>query len=370
MSATTPTKQLHCFAKHSRHLHMPFTCRHYKSNLTFRYPFTISGGRTKTEQPALVICLDDGEIEGFGEAPAISYYAITVEDMQRDLLLVFPQLMELTDVHPTEFYAKLLALLPHNSFLRCALDMAYWDYYGKKSGHPLFRLFGTEWHDKLPLTDYTLGLDSAEQMIAKMQANPWPVYKIKVGQENDLELLGDLRGVSSAPFRVDANGGWDLKTAKERIHQLEALGIELIEQPLKRGDEQFMSELFAESSIPLFADESCVSESEVEQCAERFHGINIKLTKCGGVTPALRMVAEARTLGLKIMMGSMNESSIGSAAIAHFLPQLDFVDMDGPLLLQRDLADGLTINNGIIHPILRSGLGIWLKEQTYHWSQA
>jgi L-alanine-DL-glutamate epimerase-like enolase superfamily enzyme len=340
---------------------MPFRCRSFKSTLPFRYPFTISGGRTKTEQPALVICLDDGEIEGFGEAPSISYYAITVEDMQRDLLLVFPQLKGLTDVHPTEFYAKLVALLPDNSFLRCALDMAFWDYFGKKSEQPLFRLFGTEWHDKLPVTDYTLGLDTAEQMIAKMQANPWPVYKIKVGQDNDLELLGALRGVSSAPFRVDANGGWDLNTALERIHQLEALGIELIEQPLKRGDEQFMSELFEESSIPLFADESCVAESEVEICAGRFHGINIKLTKCGGITPALRMITEARTLGLKVMMGSMNESSIGSAAIAHFLPQLDYVDMDGPLLLGSDLASGLHINGGKIEKPSNAGLGIELN---------
>jgi len=342
---------------------MPFRCRYYKSNLPFRYPFTISGGRTKTEQPALVLGLSDGKTEGFGEAPSISYYGISVEDMLRDLTSVFPKIKQHTELHPEEFYAEILNHLPNNSFLRCALDMAFWDYFGKRQGKALYALFGTVWSDALPLTDYTLGLDTPEKMCAKMRENPWPVYKIKVGQENDIELLSALRANSSAPFRVDANGGWDLKTAKQRIAQLKDFTIELIEQPLKPGDEANMSELYNSSEIPLFADESCVAESDVERCAGKFHGINIKLTKCGGITPALRMIKKARALGLKVMMGSMNESSIGSAAIAHFLPQLDFVDMDGPLLLQKDISDGLRICEGKVEISGKAGLGVDL----YNW---
>lgn len=343
---------------------MPFTCRYYKSNLPFRYPFTISGGRTKTEQPALIVCLSDGETEGYGEAPAITYYGISVDDMVRDLHEIFPKLKDCTNLHPSEFYAQILAYLPTNSFLRCALDMAFWDYFGKKNSKPLFELFGTVWGHTLPITDYTLGLDTPAKMCAKMHENSWPVYKIKVGQENDLELLGALRTESDVPFRVDANGGWDFQTALLRVKQLEAFSIELIEQPLKPGDAFLMPELYKASLIPLFADESCVSESDVVKCAGRFHGINIKLTKCGGITPALRMIKEARALDLKVMMGSMNESSIGSAAIAQFLPQLDFVDMDGPLLLNEDLATGLRINSGKIEKPSLSGLGIEIKQDT------
>ena len=351
----------HSFAQHSRHLPMPFTCHFYKSNLPFRYPFTISGGRTKTNQPALIVCLSDGETNGFGEAPAINYYGISVDDMLRDLAAIFPKLRELTNSHPEEFYAEILEQLPNNSFLRCALDMAFWDYFGKRAGKPLFELFDTTWSNTLPITDYTLGLDTPEKMREKMRENPWPIYKIKLGQENDLELLHALRQESNAPFRVDANGGWDLRTAKQRLMELLHLNIELVEQPLKPGEEHLMPALYEASEIRLFADESCVSEADVAPCAGRFHGINIKLTKCGGITPALRMIQEARMLGLHVMMGSMNESSIGSAAIAQFLPQLDFVDMDGPLLLSEDLASGLHIQAGIVEKISRSGLGIEIE---------
>jgi L-alanine-DL-glutamate epimerase-like enolase superfamily enzyme len=278
--------------------------------------------------------------------------------MVSDLAEVFPKIEHLTNLHPEEFYAEILEQLPNNSFLRCALDMAFWDYFGKRAGKPLFELFGTTWSNTLPITDYTLGLDTPEKMREKMRENPWPIYKIKLGQENDLELLHALRQESNAPFRVDANGGWDLRTAKQRLIELQQLNIELIEQPLKPGEEHLMPELYEASEIRLFADESCVSEADVAPCAERFHGINIKLTKCGGITPALRMIQEARMLGLHVMMGSMNESSIGSAAIAQFLPQLDFVDMDGPLLLSKDLGVGLHLNSGIIEKPRCSGLGI------------
>jgi len=119
-----------------------------------------------------------------------------------------------------------------------------------------------------------------------------------------------------------------------------------------------MKELKQTSPIPLFADESCRTEDDVKKCADGFHGINIKLTKCGGITPAIRMIQEARKLGLKVMMGSMNENTIGSAAIANMLPLIDEVDADGPLLLKEDVAEGLKYDNGIISLSGRPGLGI------------
>jgi L-alanine-DL-glutamate epimerase-like enolase superfamily enzyme len=137
-------------------------------------------------------------------------------------------------------------------------------------------------------------------------------------------------------------------------------GIELIEQPIAKKDWKGMQEIMQQAHMPIFADESCVDERDVALCANSFHGINIKLTKCGGITPALRMVKEAHNFGLYVMMGSMNESTIGTAAVAHFLPQLDFVDMDGPLLLKQDLAKGLTFTDGIAQLSSKPGLGIEL----------
>ena len=149
--------------------------------------------------------------------------------------------------------------------------------------------------------------------------------------------------------------------AISNIPILKSLGVELIEQPLEKYDFESMKILMQKSKVPLFADESCVSEADVIKCAGCFDGINIKLTKCGGITPALRMIVQARKLGLKVMMGTMNESIVGTAAIAQFLPQLDYADMDGPLLLNGENASGLQLRNGLVHIDGKSGLGIHTK---------
>jgi L-alanine-DL-glutamate epimerase-like enolase superfamily enzyme len=250
--------------------------------------------------------------------------------------------------------------LPKNPFLVCALDMAGWDLYGKMKAQPLYKLWNTEWQNT-PVTDYTIGIDSIENMVAKMKAKPWPVYKIKVGTENDIKTITALRKNTDAVFRVDANAGWTLEEALEKIPQLEALGVELIEQPLAKDNWEEMKTLFERSTLPLYADESCVSEHDVEKCKDHFHGINIKLTKCSGITPALRMIQKAKELDMKVMMGCMNECTVGSAAIAQFLPQLDQVDMDGPLLLSEDIATGINYDFGKVTISDSPGLGIKMR---------
>ncbi|HMU47426.1 MAG TPA: enolase C-terminal domain-like protein, partial [Chitinophagaceae bacterium] len=142
------------------------------------------------------------------------------------------------------------------------------------------------------------------------------------------------------------------------IPELDKLGVELVEQPLAKDDWEGMKILFNESSLPLFADESCVAEQDVEKCYQHFHGINIKLTKCSGITPARRMIQKAKELKMQIMIGCMNESTVGSAAIAHLLPFVDHADMDGPLLLSEDLATGIRYDYGKIYYSDDNGLGI------------
>jgi L-alanine-DL-glutamate epimerase-like enolase superfamily enzyme len=324
--------------------------------LPFKYPFTISKG-TKTVQPTFIVELDYFGIKGYGEAPAIAYYNIPVEKMAADLEAkkMFVEKFALTD--PERYWHYLHHLFPQNPFLVCALDMAGWDIYGKLKRKQLHQLWGLD-TSNTPLTDYTIGIADIEVMVQKMKATPWPIYKVKVGADNDLEMVAALRKETDAVLRVDANAGWTLEQALQKIPVLKTLGVEMVEQPLAKDDWEGMKVLYQQSELPLYADESCVSEQDVAKCAGHFHGINIKLTKCSGITPARRMIEAARKLNLKVMMGCMNESSVGTAAIAQFAPLLDMVDMDGPLLLSQDIARGVGFEQGKIIYNDLPGLGI------------
>lgn len=331
--------------------------QYWQKELPFKYPFTISNGRTKTHQPSLVVALSIGNFIGFGEAPAIAYYNITVEQMLADLTSKKQMVEKFALTDPERYWHYLHHLFPENPFLVAALDMAAWDLFGQMKGKKLYQLWNTVW-ENTPATDYTIGIDSIDQMLFKMKEQPWPIYKVKLGTDQDLAIIKALRSATDAIIRVDANAGWTLEEAREKIPQLAELGVELIEQPLAKDNWEGMQVLYQESILPLFADESCVFEQDVQRCANHFHGINIKLTKCSGLTPARRMIEKGRELGLKIMMGSMNESSIGAAAVANFLPQLDYVDMDGPLLLSQDMATGIDFDKGAIRLLGSAGLGV------------
>lgn len=336
---------------------------YYKSNLPFTHPFTISKG-TKTHQPALIVQLNLGPFTGYGEAPAISYYNVTVDDMVEALEQKKGAIEKFALTDPERFWHFLHHLFPSNPFLVCALDIAGWDVWGQMCKAPLYKLWQTEF-DNVPLTDYTIGIDTIDKMVEKMHEKPWPIYKIKLGTNNDISIVEALRKHTDAVFRVDANAAWTIDEALQNIPVLKTLGVELIEQPLAKDDWEGMKTLHENAVLPLIADESCVFEHDVLKCVDHFNGINIKLTKCSGITPARRMIKKARELNLKVMMGSMNESTIGSAAIAHFLPQLDYVDVDGPLLLNEDIATGLTFNHGAVSVSSGAGLGICITDNLY-----
>ncbi len=335
----------------------------YSFSLPFRHPFTISKG-TKTHQPICIVKLEQDGYVGYGEAPAISYYNITVDAMRQEMAAISDYLAKFTLSTPESFYQELEMLLPHSSFSRCALDMAAHDWYANKKGVPLWKSLCLTWKEPI-LTDFTIGMDTIEIMFSKIDEQPWPIYKVKLGNDNDLEIITAIRNHTTSKIRVDANAAWTFEKAKNLLPELRKLGIELVEQPLAKTNYKEMVKLKSLSPIPLMADESCVSEIDVELCAASFHGINIKLTKCGGITPAIRMIKRARELNLKVMIGSMNESTIGTAAVAHLLPLLDFVDMDGPLLLAEDLAKGITFVNGKAKISNRPGLGVEIIENKF-----
>jgi L-alanine-DL-glutamate epimerase-like enolase superfamily enzyme len=170
----------------------------------------------------------------------------------------------------------------------------------------------------------------------------------------------ELRQHTDAVFRVDANCAWGVEETIENSRQLKPLGVEFIEQPMRADDMEGMKEVYQRSELPLIADESCITEADVAKCHGYFHGVNIKLTKCGGLTPARRMIAEAKSQGMKVMVGCMTESSVGISAIAQLLPLLDYVDMDGALLLSKDIASGVTIDYGKVNYSEVNGTGVTL----------
>lgn len=333
--------------------------------LPLKHRFTISRQSFDTKR-TLIVELKEGELSGYGEASENPYYHKTIDNMVQDLLGIREHIEarnpESQEEIPESFWARMHALLKDNMFSLCALDIAYNDLYARKRGKKLYELWGYDIR-KNPLSNYTLGIDSIERMLQKMKEMPWPIYKIKLGTDHDLDIVKALRQRSKAVFRIDANCAWDAETALRNAEILKPLGVEFLEQPLPPEDLEGNRILFDKSPIPIIADESCQVEEDVEACHGQFHGVNIKLVKCGGLTPARRMLDRAERLGMKKMVGCMTESSVGISAIAHLLPRLDYVDMDGATLLKQDIATGVFLKKGIAHYPDKPGTGVTLMNE-------
>jgi L-alanine-DL-glutamate epimerase-like enolase superfamily enzyme len=329
--------------------------------LQLKHTFTISR-ESHNVQPTLIVELQSEGFSGFGEATSNPYYNITVDTMRANLEAIIPFIESHNDETPDDFWNGASALLKKDMFSLCALDMAYNDLYAKKKGKKLYELWGNSpLHN--PKTDYTIGIDKIEKMVMKLKEMPWPIYKIKLGTKDDIAIVTELRKHTNARFRIDANCGWTVTETISNAIALKKLGVEFLEQPIKADQWAAHREVYKHSVLPIIADESCIVEEDVAKCHNHFHGVNIKLVKCGGLTPARRMIAEAKHLDMKTMVGCMTESSVGISAIAHLLPELDYVDMDGALLLAEDIATGVTIKDGIIHYVDGNGIGAALKTQ-------
>lgn len=334
--------------------------KYHRVQLKYKDTFTIARASRQTQEN-LIVELQDGVHRGYGEAAAHKYYQVDVEQLIAQLQELNNEIEQVSWSHPQEFEMFLQQRLPDTPFLRCALDEAANDLWAKKQGKPLYEALGLSIQQPLPLSNYTIGIDTPANMVAKLKAVPWPVYKIKLGTEYDLTILRELRNHTTAPFRVDSNEAWSASQTIEYAEILKSLNVEFIEQPLSHTNDEQMKSVFEQSCLPIAADESCRVEADIARCVGKFHIINIKLMKCGGITPALRMIEKARNLGLQVMMGCMTESSVGISAIAHLLPLLDYVDMDGALLIANDPASGVRLEAGkAIFPTVH-GLGVQLN---------
>ncbi|WP_159018737.1 dipeptide epimerase [Algibacter sp. L3A6] len=328
-------------------------------NLKLKHTFTISR-ESHDIQPSLIACLTLNGKTGYGEATSNPYYNITVESMMAEINAISAEIENFNFTTPEAFHAFLVEKGLTN-FAICALDLAAHDLYGKLKGKSLYDIWGTTL-ETYPTTNYTIGIASIDKMVAKMKEMPWPIYKIKLGTNDDVNIVKALREESDAIFRIDANCAWTADETIKNAPLLKELGVEFLEQPLKADDWEGMKKVMKHCVLPVIADESCIVENDVEACGTHFSGINIKLTKCGGLTPALRMIKKGKAMGVKVMVGCMTESTVGISAIAQLIPQLDYVDMDGALLLKEDIANGVIIKEdaSVTFPTL-GGSGVTLK---------
>ncbi len=335
--------------------------------LPLRHPFTVAHGTT-TVKHNLLVALTQNDVTGYGECASSSAYGDYTPASMRASLEAARGRIEAENLDdPAALWDRLEPVLGSNRFAFCGLDQAAHDLWGKLHGTPVWQLWGHTL-DHLPLSNYSIGIDPVEKMVAKLREfDGWPIYKIKLGTDHDLDLVRALREHTNATFRIDANTSWSADQTLALAPELKALGVEFLEQPLPRDDWEGMAKVKAACVLPVIADESCLVEGDIEKCADVFDGINIKLCKAGGLTPARRMIARARELGLRVMAGCMTESTVSISSLAQLLPELDYVDMDGAVLLapDGDIATGVRLEKGrAIFPDGVSGNGVTLTVRT------
>jgi L-alanine-DL-glutamate epimerase-like enolase superfamily enzyme len=248
---------------------------------------------------------------------------------------------------------------PGNTAAKAAVDIALHDWLGKKMGQPWYRIWGLDPVD-IPPTSFTIAIDTANAVRQQAQdAAGFKVLKVKLGRDNDREMIAAIRDVSDVPIRVDVNQGWhDRSLALENICWLAERNVELVEQPLPKERLDDIAWLKERSPLPIVGDESVQRLADVVAARDLYHGVNIKLMKCTGMREAHTMMLLARSLGLKVMLGCMTETSCAISAAAHLAPLADWVDLDGALLISNDPFDGARLTDGRIVPTGRPGIGV------------
>jgi L-alanine-DL-glutamate epimerase-like enolase superfamily enzyme len=324
---------------------------HEVLRLALRDPFLIARAEHDAghEVTTVIVELRDDrfpDVVGLGEGFPDRFYGETVETM----VAVLPLLLAATgEVDPTAdglhgASDRLQAAIRWNGGAKCAIDIALHDLVGKVTGQPVHRLLGLS--TDIPPTDFTLGLDEPAVVADRARrAAAFPALKIKVGGPADLATLEAVRSVYEGPIRVDANTGWTPDSARALLPAMIELGVELIEQPFPASRLDWLADFQASSTLPIVADESCVTIDDLDTLVGVTSGVNVKLAKCGGPGPAARMLARARDLGFRTFLGCMEETSVAIAASAAVASLADWVDLDGNLLLADEPFTGLRLGD-------------------------
>jgi len=305
---------------------------------------------------SVVVELEQDGLRGHGEVCEDSFYGVTVEDIQAWLERCQEKLDHYALADPVAFWNFMQPMFARKTFAQSALDCAAYDLWGKMWNRPLWKIWGLS-RDNMPASSRSLGIDALDRLGERFDEIPdWTCYRIKLGSRSDIDMLRFLREKTTAPFFVDVNGGWTLKKAIEMIEPMKQFGVQLLEQPINALDFEGMAKLKKEMKkkkcdIPVFADESWRTVKDFERCAAVFDGVNIKLAKCGGLTPVRETIEKARSLGLKVAGANTVESTIGASAMAQIAPLLDYVGVDGPLLVDKKIGSGIRLDKGkILYP--------------------
>lgn len=298
-------------------------------------------------------------ITGTGEGAPIVRYQESAASGRRALEPLKEYLAAADLRHFHKVHQEVFRRIPGEWAAKSAVDIAVLDWAAQKLGVPLYRLFGVDGRDA-PVTTFSIGIDNPATTKQKvLEAAPFPVLKIKVGLDTDEATIEAVRGVTQKPLRLDANEGWKSKEeAVRKIRWLETQGVELIEQPLPGHMIEEARWMRGKVNMPVFADEACLHPEDLPKIAGAFDGINIKLDKCGGPLAAFHMIAMARSLGMKVMLGCMVSSSVTITAAAHLSPLVDYADLDGNLLIANDPYRGVTVQQGRLILPEKPGLGL------------
>ena len=325
--------------------------------LALRETFQIARGAADEETVVSVEFERDGVIAR-GEGAPVDYWGETPDTMIAAIEADGAALLG-DDLFALEAVSERLRAWDGPQGAKMALDGALHDWLGRRVGQPLRHILGTE--RVTPPTSYTIGIDTVEGTADRARrATGFEVLKVKVGGPGDLERLRAVRAQSAARIRIDGNEGWDLDTARELMPELLELGIEFVEQPVPAGDlDAFYGYRALNPRLPVLIDEGCKDLASVANIAAYADGIVIKLSKCGGIREALRMIHAARALNLRVMLGCMIESELGIAQAAQLGSLVDYIDLDGHLLISSKPFSGLGLQDGRL--VLSDGPGLGIE---------
>lgn len=331
--------------------------------LYFIHPFKIAHG-VRSSTPIVITKLEHEGLTGYGEAsmpPYLGESHETVSAFLKKAASFLEAVDTLSDI--PSILKEIDAIAPGNTAAKASVDIALHDLYGKLEQKPCWKIFDAV-KEETPFSTFTLGIDEPEMIRQKIsEAEKFKVLKVKLNGEDDRMMIDTIRSVTDKPIAVDVNQGWKTKEqALKMIEWLQDKNVLFVEQPLSKNDPDAANWLYERSPLPLYADESVQRLDDLEKVKECYHGINIKLMKCTGMTEAFEMIKRARTLKLKILIGCMSESSCAVSAAAQLTPFADHADLDGPLLIKNDLFSGITFQEGKIMLNDLPGIGVVQKD--------
>ncbi|HKU23835.1 MAG TPA: dipeptide epimerase [Candidatus Sulfotelmatobacter sp.] len=329
------------------------------ARLNLRHTWTTTMSSSQYRDTIQVRCTRDG-VTGIGEGAPIVRYHEDAESGRKAIEAITPFLRNADPCRFERMMAEVSSRMPNQFAAMAAIGIAVMDWVGKKLNVPLYRMLGLD-PTQTPITTFSIGIDTPETTRQKVQeAEPFPVLKIKVGLNTDEETIAAVRSVSKKPLRVDANEGWkDKEEAVRKINWLESQAVEFVEQPMPAEMIEETRWVRSRVHLPIIADEAALNARAIPKLADAYDGINVKLDKCGGIQPALRMIYIAKSLGMKTMLGCMVSSSVSVTAAAQLSPLVDYADLDGNLLVANDPYAGVTVDKGKL--ILPDGPGIGVR---------